>query len=283
MARGWASVPGRRALEERSGRCQFDERRQRLWALVTVTPCLAAPDEAAGGGASAHSFGGSAAPDLLVRHDGRNPNVRVAPRQAPRGAGVAALRECRAAPRPAGPHALVANCWPVAGRLVGHVRRRERTGTPPCRGHLGARAPRSVRRLVGALFLQAMERADTEVRRAAPRRPDEGAVPGKPAPRPVASMNTKRKGARNEHRSMALLEAAGYRCTRSAASLGEWDIVGIGTTDIALVEVRTRDWPSLREARPSRSSRPRRMRGSSSTAGSHGRAGRTSRSCEGRT
>jgi Holliday junction resolvase-like predicted endonuclease len=60
-------------------------------------------------------------------------------------------------------------------------------------------------------------------------------------------MNTKRKGTRNEHRSMALLEAAGYRCTRSAASLGEWDIVGIGTTDIVLVQVRTRDWPSLLE------------------------------------
>jgi len=36
-------------------------------------------------------------------------------------------------------------------------------------------------------------------------------------------MNGKRKGTRNEHRSMALLERAGYRCTRSAASLGEWD------------------------------------------------------------
>jgi Holliday junction resolvase len=60
-------------------------------------------------------------------------------------------------------------------------------------------------------------------------------------------MNTKRKGTRNEPRSMARLEAAGYRCTRSAASLGEWDIVGIGTTDIVLVQVRTRDWPSLLE------------------------------------
>ena len=38
-------------------------------------------------------------------------------------------------------------------------------------------------------------------------------------------MNAKRKGNRNEHRSIALLEAAGYRCSRSAASLGEWDII----------------------------------------------------------
>jgi hypothetical protein len=47
-------------------------------------------------------------------------------------------------------------------------------------------------------------------------------------------MNSKRKGSRNEHRSIAILEAAGYRCTRSAASLGEWDIVGIGSTDVVL-------------------------------------------------
>jgi hypothetical protein len=31
---------------------------------------------------------------------------------------------------------------------------------------------------------------------------------------------SKAKGTRNEHRSIALLEASGYRCTRSAGSLG---------------------------------------------------------------
>ena len=56
-------------------------------------------------------------------------------------------------------------------------------------------------------------------------------------------MNAKRKGTRNEHRSIRLLEALGYRCTRSAASLGEWDIIAIGTTDVVLVQVKTRDWP----------------------------------------
>ena len=56
-------------------------------------------------------------------------------------------------------------------------------------------------------------------------------------------MNAKAKGTRNEHRSMRLLEAAGYRCTRSAASLGEWDIVAIGPRDVVLVQVKTRDWP----------------------------------------
>jgi hypothetical protein len=60
-------------------------------------------------------------------------------------------------------------------------------------------------------------------------------------------MNAKAKGRRNEHRSMALLEAAGYRCTRSAGSLGEWDIIGIGPTDVVLCQVKTRDWPSAAE------------------------------------
>jgi hypothetical protein len=56
-------------------------------------------------------------------------------------------------------------------------------------------------------------------------------------------MNCKAKGTKNEHRSIAILEAAGYQCCRSAASLGAWDIVGIGSIDIVLVQVKTRDWP----------------------------------------
>jgi hypothetical protein len=35
---------------------------------------------------------------------------------------------------------------------------------------------------------------------------------------------------RNEHRSIRLLEAVGYACTRGAASLGAWDIIGVGST-----------------------------------------------------
>ena len=58
---------------------------------------------------------------------------------------------------------------------------------------------------------------------------------------------SKAKGSRNEHRSMALLEAAGYSVTRAAASLGEWDVIGIGSTDVVLVQVKTRDWPGLTE------------------------------------
>ena len=60
-------------------------------------------------------------------------------------------------------------------------------------------------------------------------------------------MNAKRKGNRNEHRSMALLEASGYRCTRSAASLGEWDIVGVSADGFCLVQVKSSAWPSAEE------------------------------------
>ena len=60
----------------------------------------------------------------------------------------------------------------------------------------------------------------------------------------LAPVNSKRKGSRNEHRSMRLLEAAGYACTRAAASLGVWDVVGIGATDIVLVQCKTNQWPS---------------------------------------
>jgi len=60
-------------------------------------------------------------------------------------------------------------------------------------------------------------------------------------------MNCKRKGTRNEHRSRVLLEAAGYSVTRAAASLGAWDLIGVGSTDIVLVQVKTRDYPSAAE------------------------------------
>jgi hypothetical protein len=59
--------------------------------------------------------------------------------------------------------------------------------------------------------------------------------------------NAKREGTRNEHRSMAILEAAGYRCTRAAASLGVFDVVGIGSTDVVLCQVKTRDWAGAEE------------------------------------
>ena len=60
-------------------------------------------------------------------------------------------------------------------------------------------------------------------------------------------MNSKRKGTKNEHKSMAVLEAAGYLCTRAAASLGAWDVVGISSQDVVLCQVKSRDWPGCAE------------------------------------
>lgn len=60
-------------------------------------------------------------------------------------------------------------------------------------------------------------------------------------------MSAKSKGTKREHRSMAILEAAGYSVTRAAASLGAWDLVAIGSTDIVLCQVKSRDWPSRDE------------------------------------
>ena len=55
-------------------------------------------------------------------------------------------------------------------------------------------------------------------------------------------MNSRQKGTRNEQRSIAILEAAGYYCVRSHLSQGVFDIVGISATDVVLVQVSTRDW-----------------------------------------
>ena len=60
-------------------------------------------------------------------------------------------------------------------------------------------------------------------------------------------MKAKRKGNRNEHRSIRLLETVGYACTRAAASLGAFDIIGIGSADVVLCQVKTRDWPGTEE------------------------------------
>ena len=60
-------------------------------------------------------------------------------------------------------------------------------------------------------------------------------------------MNAKAKGNRNERRTIRLLEAAGYSCTRAAASLGVFDVIGISATDFVLVQVKTNDWPGSAE------------------------------------
>ena len=60
-------------------------------------------------------------------------------------------------------------------------------------------------------------------------------------------MNMKAKGSRNERRSMAILEAAGYQCTKSAASLGAWDIVGISPAGFVLCQTKSNEWPRTEE------------------------------------
>ena len=56
-------------------------------------------------------------------------------------------------------------------------------------------------------------------------------------------MNCKQKGSRAEHRTMRLLESAGYACTRAAASLGAFDVIGVSSTDVLLVQVKSNAWP----------------------------------------
>ncbi len=52
-------------------------------------------------------------------------------------------------------------------------------------------------------------------------------------------MNAKRKGSRNEHRAIRILEAVGYVCTRAAASLGVFDVIAIGRQGMRLIQVKS--------------------------------------------
>jgi Holliday junction resolvase len=60
-------------------------------------------------------------------------------------------------------------------------------------------------------------------------------------------IRAKAKGTRNEQRSRTLLEASGYAVTRAAGSLGAWDLIGIGPTDLVLVQVKSNRAPSPAE------------------------------------
>jgi Holliday junction resolvase len=50
---------------------------------------------------------------------------------------------------------------------------------------------------------------------------------------------SKRKGSRNEHKAMRILEDAGYHTTRAAGSLGLFDIVAINRLGIRLIQVKS--------------------------------------------
>jgi Holliday junction resolvase len=60
-------------------------------------------------------------------------------------------------------------------------------------------------------------------------------------------MNAKRKGTRNEHRTIKFLEEWGFRCTRSGGSLGVWDIIAVGQVGVYLVQVKTNRKPTPKE------------------------------------
>ena len=59
--------------------------------------------------------------------------------------------------------------------------------------------------------------------------------------------NHKRKGARAERKTMAYLESMAFRCVRSAASLGPFDVVAIGTLGVLLVQVKANGYASAIE------------------------------------
>ncbi len=63
-------------------------------------------------------------------------------------------------------------------------------------------------------------------------------------------MNAKRKGSRNEHKAIRMLENAGFHCTRAAGSLGLFDIVAVSRQGVRLIQVKSnRDAPAAeREA-----------------------------------
>jgi Holliday junction resolvase len=49
---------------------------------------------------------------------------------------------------------------------------------------------------------------------------------------------SKRKGSRAERKAVKLLEADGYLCTKAGGSLGVFDVIGIGPTDVRCVQVK---------------------------------------------
>ncbi len=55
--------------------------------------------------------------------------------------------------------------------------------------------------------------------------------------------NAKAKGSRNEYKTIRMLEAAGYICTKAGGSLGIFDVIGISSQDTVCVQVKSSRWP----------------------------------------
>lgn len=56
-----------------------------------------------------------------------------------------------------------------------------------------------------------------------------------------------KKGARNEYRTMRLLEGAGFTAVRAAGSHGPFDVLGWNASGFILVQVKTNGWPTPAE------------------------------------
>jgi Holliday junction resolvase len=59
--------------------------------------------------------------------------------------------------------------------------------------------------------------------------------------------NGKRKGSRNEHKTMRLYEQMGYHCIRSAASAGLFDVIAVNHVETVCIQVKSSEWPSSLE------------------------------------
>lgn len=49
---------------------------------------------------------------------------------------------------------------------------------------------------------------------------------------------SKRKGSRAERKTIRVLEAAGYLCTKAGGSLGLFDVVALGPVDVKAIQVK---------------------------------------------
>ena len=60
-------------------------------------------------------------------------------------------------------------------------------------------------------------------------------------------MNTKKKGNNREYKTIKFLEDNGFKCTRSAASLGIFDIIGVSPDSVMMIQVKSNRKPNKKE------------------------------------
>lgn len=63
----------------------------------------------------------------------------------------------------------------------------------------------------------------------------------------LAHKSRKRKGTRLELKTIQRLEDKGYKCTRAAGSLGDWDLIAINADYVLLIQVKANKPPSKKE------------------------------------